>query len=108
MQIAKTPVPAGAAKPTPPPPAPASSASGRSRDEPPAAPAFKKTDVDKAETGRSYGGADVERRATKAADDKDIARDVAKSDAKPAEAPRSELLLQEIRDILAAKPARPA
>ena len=32
----------------------------------------------------------------------------AEKPAKPAEAPRSELLLQEIRDILAAKPARPA
>ena len=33
---------------------------------------------------------------------------LAKEAEKPAEAPRSELLLQEIRDILAAKPARPA
>jgi len=32
----------------------------------------------------------------------------AEKPAKPAEAPRQEVLLQEIRDILASKPARPA
>ena len=32
----------------------------------------------------------------------------AEKPAKPAEAPRSEVLLQEIRDILASKPAKPA
>ena len=36
-----------------------------------------------------------------------IAREAEKP-AKPAEAPRSEVLLQEIRDILAGKPAKPA
>jgi len=36
-----------------------------------------------------------------------IAREAEKP-AKPAEAPRSEVLLQEIRDILASKPAKPA
>ncbi len=37
-----------------------------------------------------------------------LTRKEAEKPAKPAEAPRQEVLLQEIRDILASKPARPA
>jgi large conductance mechanosensitive channel len=37
-----------------------------------------------------------------------LVRSEAEKPAKPAEAPRQEVLLQEIRDILASKPARPA
>jgi len=37
-----------------------------------------------------------------------LVRREAEKPAKPAEAPRQEVLLQEIRDILASKPARPA